>query len=261
MKLNLNYDFFLKLHRLVLDKTNTSLEVKSKEIKNNKKLNIPSIPIIEEKVIEKNIEIEESIIDNSKLIALTFDGGPSYYTKELLDILNETNSTATFFVLGNNIRGNEEILKKINNNGNQIGVLGYTHTPFTNMSIDNVLGELAITNDLLLDAGITPSRLVRPPFGKLNETIKANINAPFILWNIDTEDFKYQDKNRIKFIIKRNIKEGSIILLHDQYQTTLDAIKELIPELQKEGYKFTTIDQMNKKYDMHLLPGRVYAKI
>lgn len=238
-------------------------------VDNKKKYGIPLEPIIiEEKDIIKeeieivDIKIEKPVIkDNSKLLSLTFDDGPSKYTKDLIEVLDKYDSKATFFILGNNIKGNEAIIKNISSKGHQIGIHGYSHTPFTNMDVDDVNAEIAGTYDMLSRIDVRPTNIVRPPFGKLNETIKEQVNYPFVLWNIDTDDVKNQNKENIKTNIRKQISEGSIILMHDLYPTTVEAVDEIIPELIGQGYKFVTLSDMNKRYDTVLKPGKVYAKI
>lgn len=266
MKFNMNYtllsDLFNSKNNIVLIKDMSLDHTVQKS--SFRKMQLPKYPIIEQVVTLKPVEDvpkETKVNADKKLIALTFDDGPSQNTDKLLKLLYDNKCKATFFVSGNNIRENVDILKRIDTYGNQIGNLGYTHIPFTNMSIEDINIEIATTYNMLLDLGIHPTNIVRPPFGKLNETIKKQVHAPFVLWNIDPEDWKYQDKNRIVNIIKDNIIDGSIILLHDQYQETIEALQELIPFLQKQGYEFVTINEMYKQFDVALKPGMVYAKI
>lgn len=256
--IDLNRDKFLLIDKKV---KKTSEQIK-------KELGIPLLPIIDdEEVIKKEESVqdekEEIIVEynNDKLIAFTFDDGPSSYTEKLLEILKENESKATFFITGNVIRQNESIIKKIQDEGHQIGVHGFSHVSFTDLDIDEVDAEIAVTQDILYDIGVKPSNAVRPPFGKLNETIKEQIHSPFILWNIDTEDWKTRNKDKIKNRVLNNISEGSIILMHDAYPATIEAFKELIPTLKEKGYKLVTVDEMHKRYAVDLVPGRVYAKV
>lgn len=244
-----------KKFRYFKRKIEDSIEIK-------KKYGIPTLPIID----STHFEIIEDIYENpinqeEKLVTLTFDDGPSKYTKKLLDILNKNNSKATFFILGSNIRGNEDIIKDIYKSGNEIGIHGYSHRPFTDMSTENIDIEIATTYNMLESIGIRPSNIVRPPFGKLNETIKEQVRSPFVLWNINPDDIRCSNKEILKNKIINELVPGSIIKLHDTSKITLDALEELLPMLIQDGYKFTTIEEMNKKYSNILVPGRVYAKI
>lgn len=232
-------------------------------IENKKKYGIPTIPIIYdlEKVVE-DVEVVDNIPNflENKLVSLTFDDGPTKYTNELLKVLERNHSRATFFILGNKIRGNEEAIKNIRSKGNEIGIHGFSHKPFTNMSLEDVDIEIDDTFRMLKGLGVNPSNIVRPPYGKLNESIKVKSKSPFVLWNIDTGDVR-DNKEAIRNKIMNNIKPGSIIKLHDTSINTIEALEEVLPELIKEGYRFVTIDEMNKRYSKKLVPGKVYAKL
>ena len=231
-------------------------------IENKKKYGIPTLPIIYDPEIIKE-EVEEDVMPRflqNKLVSLTFDDGPTKYTNELLKVLERNHSRATFFILGNNIRGNEDMIKDIRSKGNEIGIHGYSHKAFTNMSVEDVDAEIIGTYNMLDRLGVKPSNIVRPPYGKLNESIKEQVKSPFVLWNIDTGS-RNDSKENIKNKIKNNIMPGSIIKLHDTTENTIEALEELIPELIKEGYSFVTIDEMNKRYANNLVPGKVYAKL
>ena len=231
-------------------------------VENKKKYGIPTLPIIYDPEIIKE-EVEENVMPHflqNKLVSLTFDDGPTKYTNELLKILERNHSRATFFILGNNIRGNEDMIRDIRSHGNEIGIHGYSHKAFTNMSVEDVDAEIIGTFNMLDRLGVKPSNIVRPPYGKLNESIKGQVKSPFVLWNIDTGG-KNDSKENIKSKIKNNIMPGSIIKLHETGETTLEALEELIPELISEGYSFVTIDEMNKRYANNLVPGKVYAKL
>ena len=232
-------------------------------IENKKKYGIPTLPIIYDFEIIKEeddiVDFKPSFLEN-KLVSLTFDDGPTKYTNELLKVLERNHSRATFFILGNKIKGNEAAIKNISSYGNEIGIHGYSHKPFTNMSLEDVDAEIAGTYNMLNRLGVNPSNIVRPPYGKLNETIKEQVKSPFVLWNIDTADV-VNSKEAIRNKIMNNIIPGSIIKLHDTSLNTIEALEEILPELIKDGYRFVTIDEMNKRYANNLVPGKVYAKL
>ncbi len=232
-------------------------------IENKKKYGIPTLPIIYdlEKVVE-DVEVANSTHNflENKLVSLTFDDGPTKYTNELLKVLERNHSRATFFILGNKIRGNEEAIKNIRSKGNEIGINGYSYKPFTNMSVEDVNTEIVDTMDMLKRIGVNPSNIVRPPYGKLNGSIKIKSKSPFVLWNIDTSDVR-DNKEAIRNKIIDNIKPGSIIKLHDTSINTIEALEEVLPELIKEGYRFVTVGEMKERYSKKLVPGKVYAKL
>ena len=227
-------------------------------LENKKKYGIPLLPIYEKEKALILDEVKEEVVEDKKLVSLTFDGGSKEYIDSLMDVLNRNKSRATFFILGNSIDNNVETIRKIASYGNEIGIQGYTQTPFTKKDIDDVKEEISYTCDRLKEIGVIPSRIVRPPQGKLNETIKEKIDIPLVLSNINLSNTEHPDE--IKSTIVNNITPGSIIKLKSD-EVTLEALNEIIPILIKRGYKFVTVSEMNKEYLNKLEPGRVYAYI
>ena len=211
-----------------------------------------------------NIEPEEiKVEDNRLLVSLTFDDGPSAYTEELLKLLEEYNVKATFFVVGDNCEKYPTTLSLINEYGHELAIHGDSHTSFTKLTISEVEKEIETTINYIEDLGIDAKEIVRPPYGNLNSNLRNNIEYPFMLWNIDTEDWKTKDKEKIKKEITDNITEGAIILMHDTkavHQVDLEALEELLPELTKE-YKFVTISELVKNFNVELENGKSYRKI
>ena len=201
--------------------------------------------------------------DNRGLVALTFDDGPSKYTEELVEVLDSYGVKSTFFVLGCNSENYPDALAAISDSGHEIAIHGDTHTSFTKLSIDQVNQEITNTMDYIASLGIESSCLVRPPYGSLNDTLKENIEYPFILWNIDTEDWKTKDKEQIKQEILDYIEPGSIILMHDTsavHEVDIEVLNEILPELTEE-YKFVTISELCDHYNIELENGKAYRKI
>ena len=228
--------------------------------KSSKKYNMPTQPIIIDKPSKEAVEYIDldDKIDN-KLVSLTFEGRITEYTKPIIDLLHKNDSQATCFISGMDALANDDIIKEISNNGNEIGLQGYSDTPFTKMQLDDIGGSIVATYNMLNSLGVNPTNIVRPPQGKLNESVKDQINAPLVLWSIDSKDL-LSSKESIKANILNDIEEGSIIRLH-YTENTLEALKDLIPELKKQGYGFVTLSDMKKKYSNIFAPGKVYAKI
>lgn len=195
-----------------------------------------------------------------KLVAITFDDGPSKYTSELVDILNDNDAKATFFLIGKNIDNYEDSVVKTYQSGNEIGIHTYSHTSFTKMTITQIQEELDKTKALLDDIDVDYSDLVRPPYGSINENIQTNIDSSFILWNVDTRDWETRNKDEIIKELKENISEGSIILFHDIYPTTIEAIKEALPSLTDE-YEFVTVTEMFNRSNKEINENQKYYNL
>lgn len=203
----------------------------------------PNIQILE--------ETEDEAVEERKLVALTFDDGPSKYTNELIEILNENDAHATFFLIGQNVSANSDAVINAYESGNEIAIHTYSHTSFTNMTIEEVLSEIDTTRSIIEELGVEPANLVRPPYGSINSELVENINASLILWNVDTEDWKSRDVESIKGEVYDAISEGDIILFHDAYPTTIEAIRELLPELSDE-YEFVTVSELFNRQNVEL---------
>lgn len=202
------------------------------------------------KVSKQDVEyIEPTInyIDISKpVVALTFDDGPSRYTDEILDTLKKYDSNATFFVLGNKIEDYNNTIIKMYKNGNEIGNHSYNHRWLTRLSSEEQREQIEKTQEIIKNyTNYTPIYL-RPTYGSVNKKLKNNTNLKIMLWNIDTKDWKYKDIDTIVNNALKDVEDGSIILMHDTYKRTSEAVKEIVPELIKQGYQLVTISELEE---------------
>jgi len=197
--------------------------------------------------------------DKSKLIALTFDDGPNYNTNKVLEVLEKNNVPATFFILGSKIKGNEYILKKMIEGGNEIGNHTFNHLLLTRYDEDKIEEEINSTSNLIFEVtGIYPN-LLRPSYGIVNKKVKEVSNYPIIIWDIDTLDWKYHNSKRIAKRVINKAKDGDIILMHDIYSATANALNIIIPELQAKGYTFVTVSELFYYKGIELEKGKVYG--
>lgn len=188
--------------------------------------------------------LNNKLINKNKLIALTFDDGPNHNTINILNILEKYNIKATFFILGTNIKGNEKIIKRMNNLGMEIGNHMYSHTITTRLSNKKILEEINKTDKLIYDITKKYPTLIRPSYGIYNKKFQKIINRPIILWNIDTLDWKYHNSENIAKKVFKGINKGNIVLMHDIYNATANSLEIIIPKLLNEGYKFVTISEL-----------------
>lgn len=215
---------------------------------NNKNDNIDEIIIYEENCKEK--EIDEFLINKykeKKIIALTFDDGPSKYTLDLLDVLKSKNAKATFFLIGDNIKRYKDILPVIHENGNEIGIHSYVHKLFTKINDEEIHEQIELTRSEILEITNCPINLIRVPYGSLSDRVLSvieNENLTSILWDIDSLDWKFRNKDKIYNYVIKKIKGNQIILMHDTYKTSIDAVEKLIETLSAKGYIFITVSEL-----------------
>ena len=178
-------------------------------------------------------------------IALTFDDGPHpKFTKELLEGLEKRNVKATFFVTGENVVLYPEIVQQIDKGGHLIGNHTYTHLELTNQNHNKFKEELYQTNEAIKEIIGKETEFVRPPYGKWSESIEKEVMMFPILWTVDPLDWCTQDVGKVVGIVVENITENDIILLHDCYQSTVEATLEIVDLLQEQGYEFVTVDKI-----------------
>ena len=180
-----------------------------------------------------------------KYVALTFDDGPSGFTKEIVSLLKEYNYNATFFILGNKLNIDyKEILQESLKNGNEIGIHGFSHKSFTRLKMSELEDEINKSKKYVYNlTGYTPI-LVRPPYGNINNHIRKSGYGPYILWNNDTLDWKLRDAKKIYNRLANSIEENNIILMHDTYLTTYKALELILPYLKENNYKVVTVSKL-----------------
>ena len=205
-----------------------------------------------------NNEDGSVINTNKKLVAITFDDGPGPYTNKLLDILNANKAHATFFMLGNNLEKYRSVVLNVYNSGNEIGYHSYAHTNFKRQDIATIKSELDQSNAILKSITGTTFSLIRPPYGSLNSKIKEELDSSFILWSVDTEDWRHKDSEYLLNYVLENIYAGAIILFHDIHTSSVDAMAKILPYLYVEGYQVVTVSDLAKNYNVTLEPHKAY---
>ena len=179
-----------------------------------------------------------------RCIALTFDDGPSpQTTAALLDGLKERGAHATFFLIGEQIAGNEAIVRRMKDEGHQIGNHSFTHARL-DAADAAALGEIQKTDDALRDVLGDGSYWIRPPWGFASEALKSAVTVPLIFWTLDTMDWSVRSKELVAHHIIENVRTGDIVLLHDLYDTSADAALQVIDVLGAQGYEFVTLEEL-----------------
>lgn len=183
-------------------------------------------------------------------VALTFDDGPSKIgTNEVLDILNENEIPATFFLLGTSIPGNSDVVNRIVSEGNTLGNHSATHVDLRTLTGDELRNELMILENEIYDITGLRMALVRPPYGFLNDRVIeeiGNLGYKIIKWSVDTNDWRDLNADQVLINTIPNIRDGSIILMHDTLpkSATKQVLPEIILTLKSQGYTFVTVDEL-----------------
>lgn len=216
--------------------------------------------IPEEILGELDQETLQELVEEPKYVALTFDDGPRRDTTSLLlDGLLERGVPATFFVIGQQIAGNEDLLERMKAEGHQIGNHTYSHTRLLTADTDKVVEEIQKTEVLLTELLGEDDYWLRPPYGAIGKTRAALVKTPMIYWTVDPEDWKVLDAAKVTEHVVSYVEPWGIVLLHDFYPTSVKAALEIIDRLQAEGYTFVTVEELFRIRGVEAKAGCLYA--
>ncbi len=205
-----------------------------------------------------------------KYIALTYDDGPNPdTTTKLISVLDKYDVKATFFVVGYSVDRYPEVVEELLQHGHLVGTHTQSHKNLA--TVDAGTRKLEINNgtDKLnqiannLGNKYKTVSLIRPPYGSRNDGVLADCKAAglsVILWNIDSKDWVYREANAVALSVINDAKNNGIILMHDIYDSTVDATDIIIPELQRQGYKFVTVTELLALNGQSMKPGEIYSK-
>ena len=193
------------------------------------------------------------------LIALTFDDGPLRVTTQpLLDGLEQRGVNATFFLIGEQIVGNEDLVRRMEEQGHQVGIHTYDHVILTGLNRTDFDAQVEKSRAVLKNVLGHNDFLLRPPYGALDEGVRAMAGCPIILWSVDPEDWRDKNTRRVVSHIKEQAFDGAIILLHDIYPQSVQAALQVVDELMGQGYLFVTVDELFAARGIELEAGEVY---
>lgn len=193
-----------------------------------------------------------------KYVALTFDDGPSAVTATLLDGLKARNARATFFVLGCNIPGSEALLLRMAEEGHQVGQHTYSHVALESQSDEALRQELERTEALLTELLGEGDYWLRPPYGLIQERQYGLVETPLITWTVDPEDWRLLDAAKVTQAVLAAVESGDVILLHDIYESSVEAALRIVDALQAEGYRFLTLRELMETEGVTPGAGELY---
>jgi len=214
-------------------------------------------------------DVDVSYVDKSrKLIAFTFDDSPSKTLENILATFasfNESNpdckASATVFYNGAHI--DETSLHLLHTSrilGFELGNHTHMHLDLTTLTESEVRTQIDRTDEILSSIDGKSRHLLRAPFGRINEEIKANAETPIIDWTIDTLDWTGASADDVYNRVWEGRFSGAIVLMHDGYPHTVNALKRLLPDLKADGYQVLSVSAMAKAHDCVLKKGKVYIR-
>ncbi|WP_064590867.1 polysaccharide deacetylase family protein [Streptobacillus moniliformis] len=198
-----------------------------------------------EELIPKKREVDMS----KKHIVFTFDDGPRNKYHELIrEVFNEYDQTASFFLLGEVIKRNSNMVIKTYLDGHEIMGHSYTHPDLTKLSPEKIWKEYQGCNDEIFKVIGLDVKNIRPPYGAVNQKVKNVVGGKnnIVLWNVDSEDWKSRNVETIISRVLPVVKDGDVVLFHDLYLESYEAIKYMVPILIEEGYQFISYEDMIK---------------
>lgn len=195
-------------------------------------------------------------------VALTFDDGPRLDTTPvLLDGLARRGVHATFFVIGERVEPGRDILKRMVDEGHQIGLHTYSHKMLTGLSADEIYREINDLRDALTGLLGDLDFMLRPPYGKVNSTVCAMAKTPIILWSVDPEDWSDHDTARQVALITNQVQDGDIILLHDIYASSVETALQVVDQLMARGFRFVTVEELFALRGVQPEDGQTYRRV
>lgn len=216
-------------------------------------------------------------IDLSKYIALTFDDGPDMRkvssTNRILDVLEEYGCKATFFVqtiqltypdaIGDGsgltyAQRNKKTVQREHDLGMEIGSHSYDHPNFNKLSDDEIQAQIDKSCSMIKEITGEDVKIIRTPGGAEKQNVLDAVGMPIILWDIDTNDWDTKDADNTYNHVLEHVRGGSIVLMHDIYSQTADAVEMLVPELVSRGYHLVTVSELFRLYGKEMLSHHRY---
>lgn len=200
-------------------------------------------------------------IDPSKpMVALTFDDGPQPSVgNRIMDCLAQYGGKATFFMVGERVGSYKTEVQRMVAEGHEVANHTMNHKYLQKLGAAQIQAQVNNGNDAIQAAcGVRPT-LLRLPGGNHNATVLANTGMPMIQWNVDTLDWKTRNADKTVAAVLNHVKDGDIILMHELYSSTGDAVLRIVPELHKRGFQMVTVSQLAAAKGKTLEAGKLYS--
>lgn len=204
----------------------------------------------------------EEVDPTAPMVAFTFDDGPSQKgTPRILNALSANYSHATFFVVGRQTEQFPDLLQAILANGCEIGNHTADHKNLTELSNGDIAQQLGAVDESVKTATGEETTVIRPPYGAYDDNVLAVLDKPVILWDVDSEDWDSRNAQTVCDKVLSEVKDGDIILMHDIYESTAEAVELLLPQLKERGFQVVSVSEMAYYKGKTLELGKAYGKI
>ena len=218
---------------------------------------------VPESPMAKHVKVPEKVFRGNlvgkKLVALTFDDGPSpETTPRLLDVLKEKGAVATFFELGIRMRGYPEISQRAKAEGHEVESHTMSHQNFAELSRGETEADLGEAKGVFKEVLGEEVRLVRMPYGNSTEASRGLVGTPLIYWSVDSRDWESKDAEKVRESILGATRDGSIVLMHDIYNSTVEAVAGVVDGLRAEGFEFVTVSELAEERGEKMESGETY---
>lgn len=187
---------------------------------------------------------EEEVSEPGPRIALTFDDGPGPYTERLLDGLKERGVKASFFLIGRSVKEYPEAVKRMEEEGHLIGNHTYSHVKLKGLSPEETRREIKKTDEAVYEITGKHVAYLRPPFGEWEEDLELTYPVLPVMWTVDPLDWTTENVEEIVDRVVTQAGENDMILLHDCYDSSVEAALRIVDRLLAEGFDFVRVDEL-----------------
>ena len=207
------------------------------------------------------IRVLEAVDPSKPMVAITYDDGPhKTNTPKLLDVLEENYAVATFFMVGQNIEGKEDIIRRSYNLGNEVGNHTWDHENLSKVGEDTIKKQLADTDAAIKAVVNVENPILRPPFGAFNDKVKSVCGKSIIIWSVDTMDWSTRSADKT-YEACMGAQDGDIILMHDIHEPTIVAAEDIVKGLQAKGFQLVTVTELYEYRMGDFGPGKANYKM
>jgi len=207
--------------------------------------------------------IRSPIQEGERVVALTFDDGPGRHTDRILDLLEEHGGAATFFVLGYRVENHRSTVERAVEIGSEIAGHSWNHQDFSLLTEDEIAWQIKSASEAIAPFIGGSAGIYRPPYGRTSALVRQvseQLGYALVNWTVDPRDWEHRDADHIYNHIMNTVQSGDIILMHDIYSSTLEAVERVIPRLIEEGYRLVTVSELIAHLYGEIKPGTVYGR-